>query len=326
MQTRTPPEPARPVRRGRAAIWVATTAAVYVLLLVYVDRERNLFSQLRQLAGPLLLCAALVLPGYLLRYQRWRLLLGGLETVHVSWWRGLWGYIAGFAFTASPGKAGELLRIRYFGWQGIAPRSTLTAFIFERAQDLLIITMLASGAATLIAAFGLLVGCVAMVVLGVAALALSPALGAFARRVVARLPGASVRRLGSFLVEGTCALAPLVGARLAVESALLGALAWLLTALAFWLLCDALGISLAMHLALGIYPLAMLIGALSFIPGGVGTTEAAIVLMLAATGVDTDRALTAAVGIRLASLWLAVLVGMLAVARLEVGRLWRVRS
>ncbi|MGB0400245.1 lysylphosphatidylglycerol synthase domain-containing protein, partial [Stenotrophomonas sp.] len=71
-------------------------------------------------------------------------------------------------------------------------------------------------------------------------------------------------------------------------------------------------------IVLGIYPLAMLIGALSLVPGGVGTTEAAIVLMLGASGVEVDAALTVAIGIRLVSLWLAVIVGMLAMARLEL--------
>ena len=62
----------------------------------------------------------------------------------------------------------------------------------------------------------------------------------------------------------------------------------------------------------------MLIGALSFVPGGVGTTEAAIVVMLGANGVSADTALAVAIGIRLVSLWLAVLVGMLAMAALEL--------
>ncbi|MNU03104.1 hypothetical protein D3C72_2470190 [compost metagenome] len=62
----------------------------------------------------------------------------------------------------------------------------------------------------------------------------------------------------------------------------------------------------------------MLAGAVSFIPGGVGTTEAAIVLMLTTTGASLDAALAVAVGIRLTSLWLAVVVGMLAMTNLEL--------
>jgi uncharacterized protein (TIRG00374 family) len=69
--------------------------------------------------------------------------------------------------------------------------------------------------------------------------------------------------------------------------------------------------------AVAIYPLAMLIGALSFVPGGVGTTEAAIVLMLTAAGAGVEAALAVAIGIRLVSLWLAVAVGMLAMSVLE---------
>jgi len=114
-----------------------------------------------------------------------------------------------------------------------------------------------------------------------------------------------------------CALQPLLRPRLALTSAIHGAAAWLLTSAAFAWLCHSLGIDLAWQHAVAIYPLAMLVGALSFVPGGVGTTEAAIVVMLASVGAGVDVALTAAIGIRLASLWLAVLVGMLAMAVLE---------
>jgi len=54
------------------------------------------------------------------------------------------------------------------------------------------------------------------------------------------------------------------------------------------------------------------------LPGGVGTTEATLVLVLGSYHVPTDLAVLAAVGIRIASLWFAVASGLLAVTFLEI--------
>ncbi|WP_414606452.1 lysylphosphatidylglycerol synthase transmembrane domain-containing protein [Stenotrophomonas pavanii] len=314
----TSPAPVKPARRSRAGLWVAATAAAYLAVLWYIDRDRNILLQLAAQASTLLLCSALVLASYVFRYQRWRAVLAAQGLHPHSWGRGALAYLAGFAFTASPGKAGELLRIRYFGWQGIPASATLATFIFERALDLLVITALAIGAAHLIPAFGALAGIILGVLLVLALLGCWPPLALTAHRIIEHLPGSPVRRLGHFLVSGAGALGPLLHVRLLLPASLQGAAAWLLTATAFALLCQALGIALPWPLALGIYPLAMLVGALSFVPGGVGTTEAAIVVMLGASGVAVDTALTVAIGIRLVSLWLAVAVGMLAMAFLEL--------
>jgi uncharacterized membrane protein YbhN (UPF0104 family) len=55
------------------------------------------------------------------------------------------------------------------------------------------------------------------------------------------------------------------------------------------------------------------------LPGGVGTTELTIVLLLGAYGVSASLATLAAVGIRLVTIWFAMLVGFISVAILE----WR---
>lgn len=311
------PVPASPDRRGRAASWIIVIAAVYVAALYYVDRESNILSRLADMAAPLVVCSLLVLLSYLLRYLRWRSILRAQGFLLPQWGWGLLSYLAGFAFTASPGKVGELLRIRYFKWLNVPPRTTLTTFIFERAIDLLIITLLAIGAAALVPLFGFLALIILLVLLALVALACWPALESASRRAIDLVPGRPLRRLGHFLVDGAGALGPLMRPRLLGIGAGWGVGAWGLTAIAFAWLCHASGIELPWPLAIGIYPLAMLVGALSFIPGGVGTTEASIVVMLNASGVDTGAALAIAIGIRLVSLWLAVLVGILAMVVLE---------
>lgn len=311
------PAPASPDRRGRAARWVIIIAAVYIAALCYIDRDRNILSRLADMAAPLGACTLLVLLSYLLRYLRWRSILRAQGFPLPQWRQGLLAYLAGFAFTASPGKAGELLRIRYFGWLHVPARTTLSTFIFERAIDLLVITLLAIGAATLVPVFGLLTVIILLVLSALVAFACWSPLARASRHVIALVPGRPLRQLGHFLVDGAGALGPLMRPGLLASGSSWGVGAWGLTAIAFAWLCHTSGIDLPWPLALGIYPLAMLVGALSFVPGGVGTTEASIVMMLNASGVDTDAALAIAIGIRLVSLWLAVLVGVLAMIALE---------
>lgn len=305
-----------PVRRGRALGWLALIACIYLAALWYFDRDKQVLSRLSALAGPLCGCVALVLTSYVFRYQRWHAVLRA-QGHPVRWGAGFTAYLAGFAFTASPGKAGELLRIRYFLRMGVPARVTLTTFVYERALDLLVITLLGVGAAALVPLFGLFAGIVLGLLLVLCVVAFSPWLRARAGALIGRLPGVRLPQLGHFLLEGTGALRPLLVLRRTLPSLLYGLAAWLLTAAAFAWLCNALGIDLPWAYAVAIYPLAMLIGALSFVPGGVGTTEAAIVLMLSACGSSMELALTVAIGIRLASLWLAVAVGMVAMSALE---------
>lgn len=305
-------------QQQRPALFLLATSALYVALLLYVDRGSGILARLADLGRPLLACAALVLCSFMLRYQRWHLALRARGHSNNAWLQGLLAYLAGFAFTVSPGKAGELLRIRYFGRMGVPPTTVLGTFLYERGQDLAILTLLGLAAASLVPVFGTLAG---LVLAALAVLCLAsrcPRLRAMLSSLAARMPGTRPRQLAHFLVEGLGQAGPLLQPRLLLPGLALGTLAWLLSAVAFASLCAAMGLGLSWQHALGVYPLAMLAGAASFVPGGVGTTEAAIVLMLAALGAPLDISLTVAIGIRLATLWLAIAVGMVAMLALEL--------
>jgi uncharacterized protein (TIRG00374 family) len=76
-----------------------------------------------------------------------------------------------------------------------------------------------------------------------------------------------------------------------------------------------------MHLdpmtAVGIYAVAVLVGGLSFLPGGVGSTEAVMTTLLATHGYSVSQALLITLTCRLVTLWLAVGLGWIAVFALR---------
>ncbi|MEE7546167.1 flippase-like domain-containing protein, partial [Xanthomonas sp. Kuri4-1] len=149
----------RPARSTRAGRWLLVVAAAYLVALWWLDRDKHILHQLASLRLPLALATLPVLLSFALRYQRWRRLLHSQGDL-IPWWPGALAYLSGFAFTASPGKAGELLRIRYYARMQVPASRTLAAFLFERALDLVVVTALGAGAASLVPAFGWLAGIV----------------------------------------------------------------------------------------------------------------------------------------------------------------------
>jgi uncharacterized protein (TIRG00374 family) len=69
---------------------------------------------------------------------------------------------------------------------------------------------------------------------------------------------------------------------------------------------------------MGIYAMSVVIGVLSFLPGGLGSTEAAMLILLSTSGVGQEDALATTLICRFATLWFAVALGALAMIGLKL--------
>lgn len=86
---------------------------------------------------------------------------------------------------------------------------------------------------------------------------------------------------------------------------------WFAEALALYWLLQALGSGLGLAQVVFAFTFAMLLGALSMLPGGLGATEAGLAAVLMAFNVDTATAVVATAVIRATTLWFAVGLGLL---------------
>jgi uncharacterized protein (TIRG00374 family) len=96
---------------------------------------------------------------------------------------------------------------------------------------------------------------------------------------------------------------------------LLSVAAWLCECAGFWLVLRGLpGGAIPVQLAIFIYAATTVLGALSFLPGGLGVTEGSMILLLVRTarGMTHSAAVVATILIRLCTLWFSVLVGVVA--------------
>jgi uncharacterized protein (TIRG00374 family) len=302
---------------GKAAIGFLLLSSFYLGLLLWVDAKNQVLSQLHLLAHAISYLLVISLCSYLFRYLRWRWLLS--RSGHsVNWMYGFAAYLAGFAFTATPGKVGELLRIRYFSKAGVPVDISFGAFVYERALDLMIVLILGS---LVISRPELLILVLSFVIIFIGLLVgitLNPELLTKFSKFCSHYSWVRLASLILVVRDGLSSCRSWFNPLDLIVSVLCGLLAWTLTSGGFmWLLSD-LGVSIQPLEAFTIYPLAMLAGAASMLPGGVGSTELTIVLLLGVYGVATSIAMIAAIGIRFATIWFAVLIGFMCLGILEI--------
>lgn len=298
-----------------AAVTFAILTGCYVAALVWLESRRDL-DGLGQLAMAVPVMLTLAAVGWVARATRWLWLLGRAGHRPPVAPAAL-AYVAGFAFTATPGKIGELVRMRYFGSLGVPPWRVLSAFVYERACDLLIVLLLASmafGQSTLLRTALFFV---AAVVLSTALFAWRPGLLTHFATRLSLIGWPRLGRLFRMLRDGLAGCSIWMTPLDLLVSVVLALCAWGTTSLALVWLLHATGHPLPLGISLSIYPLAMLVGAASMLPGGVGTTEGTIITILVSHEVPWRAAAACALGVRLATLWFAVAAGLLAAARLE---------
>ncbi|WP_158527306.1 lysylphosphatidylglycerol synthase transmembrane domain-containing protein [Pelagibaculum spongiae] len=300
------------MRFSYKAIVVSVVAAIagYGIWLLATDSGDGL-KAITQFSPWLVLWVSLLsIANYLLRFFRWQGFLRQGDYA-VPPLKSLGYYLAGFALTTTPGKAGEAVRSLYLEKHQVPVTNSLAMLVVERVQDLLAVLLLASFAILRFpeyAAFGY----AALVLLsGLIFLMLSQKCQHLAEKIINRIPISWVNRLGFRVLDILKQSNQLLGPVRLLQGLLIGIIAWGLEALALGIIVEATGNTIDYSLAAGIYALAMLAGALSFLPGGLGSAEAVMYGLLLASGVDSANATAATLISRLTTLWLAVVIGLI---------------
>ena len=288
-----------PVKQLLLVLGVAATAYA-ATLLIWGDSPRTSLARLMSWTG--LQAGALCLLNYLLRGMRWRLWMAHYGR-HFGPLQGLRLYLAGYAFTPTPGNVGEAVRGLMLARNPLGARQSLAIFGAERLADLLCLLLLclpavgwAWGRGGMQAAPSWLAG-----LLAVCALAALLVAG-----VLLKLRRALLQRLGWLKEAWHClSVRPLIWFFLTLA-------AWTAQGVAVWLICNESGVALGLLEASSFYAVAMVAGALSALPAGLGGTEAVLAGLLAAQGATAAQALGITVLARLLTLWLAVAIGIVA--------------
>lgn len=286
--------------------------ALWCLLAFRRDIAQIDLTPLRDGWPAVLFAGCLSLLNYALRVVRWRLYLRRLG--HVLPWRFVsLTFMAGFAFTLSPGKLGEMVRARYYQPKGIPLSAVTGAFFVERLLDLVVMILLAVAVLADLQAYRSFLW-VAIALVGglLACVALMP--WTRVAQTLAKSPH------GRFVQAAQSVVKMFVSARLFLSPGMLltgmviGMLAWSAEAVGLKVVADVIApVHMSVAAAMGIYAIAIIVGALSFLPGGLGSTEAVMAALLVAHGYQMPQAILLTLICRLLTLWLAVLIGWICV-------------
>ena len=301
----------------RLPLVIALAAAGY-LAFALLSGGAEVGTALAQVGwGGLAIALVLSLVNYGLRFIRWQAYLSALGHP-LAWPTSLRIYLAGFALTTTPGKAGEALRSVLLKPLGVPYAASLGAFFSERLSDLAAIVLLALGGLSLYPPARPVVAIGAGLVLLALALV---AQGRWLSSMMSRALGG--HRLSQLADQAGLALDSAKRCHrptLIAWATLLSLIAWAAEAWAFHLMLVWMGLDVTLQFATFAYSIAVLAGALSFLPGGLGATEAVMAAILIWRGIPPAEAAAATVLIRVTTLWFAVALGALAVGAKGLSR------
>lgn len=267
------------------------------------------FGRLNSSQLALLLLLSLV--NYFFRSVRWHIYTSAMG-IDLSFASNVRHYLGGFALTATPGRVGELIRLRWI-WResGQKPDSTGSLVLVDRAADLTAVGLVLA-IAIAVSTAGIQGGwTVAIFSLVMAWLATRSTLFqtaiTFCWKFVGRFP-----RFFAMLRRAAAGLTVFSKPVVLIPTTICGMIGWTAEGYAFYLLLNWLGADMTMPTALAIFFFAMLSGSATGLPGGIGGAEAAMIALLTLFNVPLEIALPATAIIRITTLWFAIIVGVVA--------------
>ncbi len=305
-------DPTQPFRGiGRGLLVLLLLGAVTFAALGFVGD----FEQIRDLiggfdGGVLALVLLLSAVNYGLRFLRWQYYLHRLD-VRLPLGRSLAIFLTGFLLAVTPGKAGELAKAwmaREFG----APRArpVVAVVVTERLLDVLAVLLLLASSVLVFTGQRSFVAAIVLV-------AAAAVVAVIYRPLTGRLmPMLAKTRLGAgraaVLIDIHQAFNRLVEPRTLLAGLALSTTAWAAEGVGCALVVRHYEPAVPVLASVFDYAASSMAGAVSMLPGGLLAAEGSLVLLLERQGVALDAAMASTVIVRAATLWFAVIVGLLA--------------
>jgi uncharacterized membrane protein YbhN (UPF0104 family) len=288
-------------------------AVVFLAISIYVDAGLLLktIGRFDWLAG--LLALGLAALNYLARFWRWHLYMKRLE-IPIPPLENFRIFLSGLALSVTPGKAGELVKAYLLRKSVGSPVGKGASAVFtERLTDFVALLLL-----SLVGIYSVEEGMLTLMIAasGIASIFLViflPGAIPLILRILGRIPFAArfVGPAQDAYVSARRLLSPV----LLLQGLLIGILAWFAECAGFFFVLKGFGAVVSLSDATFIYAFATIFGALTLLPGGIGTTEGSMTGLLTMQGLPIVDAAAATFVIRACTLWFAVAVGAIVLVK-----------
>jgi uncharacterized protein (TIRG00374 family) len=303
-------------RRHALLLVMLVSVAAYLGFVLWTGWDAVVHAVSQIGWGVTLLALALSMVNYILRFVRWQLYLAQLGhklplAEHFKI------YMAGFSMTIVPGKVGETIRSLFLKAHGVDYAKSVAVFFSEQGSNLISMVLLAAAGAWVYPVaqpfvLGLSAVLVVMLVLLQQARLLLLIERWGARVLPVRLAQIVHAAVTTVQHAGRCLRFPILPMGI-----IIGMVAWGAEGLALYFMLHSLGSDISLQTAMFIYAFSMLVGAISFLPGGLGGVEASMVALLMLQQLDQAHAVAVTLLVRLTTLWFAIALGGLAVTQIK---------
>lgn len=292
-------------------ILIAATG-IYSIFLVFSDINIvfGKFSNFDFKLIPLILL--IVFSSWIFLFIRWSILLQNYR-INISIKDSLLIYLAGFTFSISPGKSGEWIKSVFLKNKFNINRSITVPIIFvERFYDILALVVIILFGISFLGIKFLPVMVLSLVLIFLTLLLIySKSKFDYFVRFVSRFK--FLQKFITPLENSHEVIRKSVTPKIFCISILLTILYRLIEAFSVYLVLLGFGINVIQYFELvPLYSAAIILGAVSMIPGGLGITEGGLASLMSLQGIAFSTALILAIVIRFFTLWFGVLVGFVA--------------
>lgn len=292
-------------------IIIVVTVGFYGIFLAFSDFNTisNKILDFKIIYIPIIV--GLVTLSWIPLYIRWNLLLKNLG-IYVPAKKNFEIYLAGFALAITPAKLGELIRSQLLKENFGVPRTkTVPVVLVEKLYNL--------GGATIISISVLWIFSEATyAIIGGAILLIALFLLISSKKLFNKLNNFCNK--SKFIAKYTLNISDSYDAirnslwgKITLYALLLSISYWFIISLAIYYILLAFSITDIGYLnALVTYTASLILGAVSFIPSGIGIVEGSLVGLFSLQGITISTAIVISIVIRLFTLWYTVAVGFVA--------------
>jgi len=97
-----------------------------------------------------------------------------------------------------------------------------------------------------------------------------------------------------------------------IKGLFISLIAWFFEFIAFYKILSILSLNVEILYSSFLYSLSIIAGALSMLPGGIGSTEVSLTFLLTQDGISSSSAIASTILIRVVTLWFSVVIGFIA--------------
>lgn len=290
-------------------------AVIFLGLSLYANINDlfNAFENFKWYLLPLIFCLAFC--NYLARFMKWNYYTGVLG-ININKKLSLSIFLSSFIMSVTPGKLGEIFKSYLLKEQVDTPISKSAPIVFaERITDFLSLVLLSIvGAVTFNYGKGLIITIGAVFVVTIIILS-SKTISYSVIRLLEKFR--FISKISHKLHSAYDSINRMVQMKELAVALLISILAWFFECFAFYLVINNFGLDKLVHIdifiATFIYGFATIAGAVTMLPGGLGATDASITGLLVLLSVPKSVSVASTLIIRVATLWFAVVVGIIAI-------------